>query len=426
MNLFTQAAKAPLSERMRPRDLKEFVGQAKVVAENSLLSKMIESDEVFSMIFWGPPGVGKTTLARIIANKTQAKWVPFSAVTAGIKEIKSVMAEAETFFNFEGRRTILFVDEIHRFNKAQQDAFLPYVEKGTIVLIGATTENPSFEVNSALLSRMKVIVLEELSLDDLVTILDMAAQDKERGLGELEIEYDRQMLEYLAVAAGGDARSALNSLELAFLMAKQEALGSLTKVHIKESIQQAVLKHDKDGENHYNLISALHKSMRNSDCDATLYWLARMLEAGEDPIYIARRIVRFASEDIGLAHPQALSQALAAMQAVDLIGLPEGKIILAQAAVYMAMAPKSNAIYRSYDRASRLALETAAETVPLHLRNAPTKLMKDIGYGDGYKYAHNYEDAKTDMQCMPEKLVGKKLWKPGKRGFEGKVSASSD
>lgn len=414
-------SKQPLAERMRPADLDEFVGQEKLLAEGGLLRQMVEGDQLSSFILWGPPGTGKTTLARIIANKTNSKWVSFSAVISGIKEIKALMAEAEAFMNFEKRRTVLFVDEIHRFNKAQQDAFLPYVEKGTIILIGATTENPSFEINSALLSRMKVFVLNDLYLENLVFILRRALENKERGLGNESLVVSDDLLSFLATYASGDARTALNSLELAVLVARRREAKELSESDIQQAVQQAVLKYDKDGEHHFNLISALHKSIRNSDADASLYWLARMLEAGEDPLYIARRLVRFASEDIGLAAPQALAQAVAAMQAVELIGMPECKIALAQSVVYMATAPKSNSVYAAYNSAAKDALNTVQHPVPLHLRNAPTKLMKEIGYSSGYKYAHDYEEGKADMQCMPKELAGRKYYVPSKRGFEGKL-----
>jgi putative ATPase len=417
--------KIPLAERMRPRNLDEFYGQERLLGEGGVLREMAGGGELVSFILWGPPGVGKTTMARIIAQNTDSRWVAFSAVISGIKEIKSVMAEAEAFMKIEGKRTILFVDEIHRFNKAQQDAFLPYVENGTIVLVGATTENPSFEINSALLSRLKVFVLDELSLDALLTILRNALNDEERGLGAEKISASDEMLSKLAVYSSGDARTALNSLELALLLAKKRGLSELDEPVIKEAIQQAVLKYDKGGEHHYNIISALHKSIRNSDADAALYWLARMLEAGEDPLYVARRLVRFASEDVGLAAPQALPQAVAAMHAVELIGMPEAKLALAQSVVFLALAPKSNAVYKAYGMAADDANHTMQHPVPMHLRNAPTKLMKDIGYGAGYQYAHDYENAKTDMKCLPKELQNRKYYKPSTRGFEGKVKDAS-
>lgn len=413
--------KQPLADRMRPRNLSEFVGQESVVSPGGMLSAMIDTKKLSSFILWGPPGVGKTTLANIVANSTNCDWVAFSAVVSGIKEIKNVMATAEALRKIENRQTVLFVDEIHRFNKAQQDAFLPYVENGTIVLIGATTENPSFELNGALLSRMKVFVLTELSIEDVVTILKQALNDSQRGLGENKITVEDDYLYMLANLSSGDARSALNSLELAVMLAARQERQEVNENDIKQAVQKAMLKYDKDGENHYNLISALHKSIRNSDADASLYWLARMLEAGEDPIYVARRLVRFASEDIGLASPQALSQAVAAMQAVQLIGLPEGKLALAQVVVYMALSPKSNAVYVAYNQAAKDANNTFAHPVPLHLRNAPTKLMTEIGYGKGYKYAHDFADGKADMKCMPEELAARKYYNPTKRGFEGKL-----
>ncbi len=411
----------PLAERMRPADLDGFVGQDKLLGEGSLLRQMIAVDELSSFILWGPPGVGKTTLARIIANKTQSKWVSFSAVTSGIKEIKTVMAEAEAFRNLEGRRTILFVDEIHRFNKAQQDAFLPYVESGTILLIGATTENPSFELNSALLSRMKVFVMEELGLDSLVAILRRALEDTDLGLGRYQLSLTDDTLKMVATYSSGDARTALNSLELLAKLCRASGKKSPAENDIQQAVAQAVLKYDKAGEHHFNLISALHKSIRNGDADASLYWLARMLEAGEDPLYIARRLVRFASEDVGLAAPQAMQQTVAAMHAVELIGMPEAKLALAQATVFLAYAPKSNAIYAAYGLAAEDALNSIQHPVPMHLRNAPTKLMKDLGYSQGYKYAHNYDNAQTDMKCLPEELSDRRYYEPTNRGFESKL-----
>jgi putative ATPase len=407
---------------MRPRNLDEFVGQSALLQGNGVLRHMVESEELSSFILWGPPGVGKTTLARIVTTQTNSRWMQFSAVTSGIKEIKQVMSEAEAFVAIEERRTVLFVDEVHRFNKAQQDAFLPYVENGTIVLVGATTENPSFEINSALLSRMKVFILHELTESDLLSIMKRALEDKERGLGNEGIEAPEDGLKLLATYSSGDARTALNSLELAFLLCKRRNSKTLSEEDAKSAIQQAVLKYDKTGENHYNLISALHKSMRNSDADASLYWLARMLEAGEDPMYIARRVVRFASEDVGLAAPQALGQAVSAMQAVEFIGMPEGKLALAQAVVFLALAPKSNAVYMGYAAAAQDAHNTIQHPVPLHLRNAPTSLMKDVGYGKGYEYAHNYETGRADeMSCLPDELLERIYYKPTNRGFEGKL-----
>ena len=411
----------PLAERMRPSSLDEIVGQSELLEEGGILKEMLRSGQLSSFVLWGPPGVGKTTIARTVASSTNSKWISFSAVVSGIKEIKNVMAEADAFMKIEKRQTVLFVDEIHRFNKAQQDAFLPYVEAGTIILVGATTENPSFEINSALLSRLKVFVLTELSLDELKELLRRALTDKEKGLGESGIDAEDSLLESLAVYSSGDARTALNSLELACLLAGKRGAGTINEKDVKQAVQQAVLKYDKGGEQHYNLISALHKSIRNSDPDASLYWLARMLEAGEEPRYIARRLVRFASEDIGLASPSCLPQAVAAMQAVDFIGMPEGKLALAQAVVYMALAPKSNSIYVAYQKAASDAINMMQHPVPMHLRNAPTRLMKDLGYSKGYKYAHDYEEGIADMQCLPEKLAGKKYFRPGARGFEGKL-----
>lgn len=416
-----EGRRIPLAERMRPSSLDEIVGQSELLEEGGILKEMLLSGQLSSFVLWGPPGVGKTTIARTVASSTNSKWISFSAVVSGIKEIKNVMAEADAFMKIEKRQTVLFVDEIHRFNKAQQDAFLPYVEAGTIILVGATTENPSFEINSALLSRLKVFVLTELSLDELKELLRRALTDKEKGLGESGIEAEDSLLESLAVYSSGDARTALNSLELACLLAGKRGAGTINEKDVKQAVQQAVLKYDKGGEQHYNLISALHKSIRNSDPDASLYWLARMLEAGEEPRYIARRLVRFASEDIGLASPSCLPQAVAAMQAVDFIGMPEGKLALAQAVVYMALAPKSNSIYVAYQKAASDAINMMQHPVPMHLRNAPTRLMKDLGYSKGYKYAHDYEEGIADMQCLPEKLAGKKYFRPGARGFEGKL-----
>jgi putative ATPase len=406
---------APLAERMRPRTLDEFVGQDHLLAEGRILRRLIEEDRLTSIVFWGPPGSGKTTLAKVIANRTASEFVPFSAVTSGIKEIRLVMNEAAEVRSKLGRRTVLFVDEIHRFNKAQQDAFLPYVENGTIILIGATTENPSFEINSALLSRLKVFVLNQLTEEEIARILADAARDPTRGLGGLNVSIGEEQLRRLASQTGGDARAALNTLELAALTARPiEVDGQTRRVitddDLSEALQRASALYDKSGEQHYNLISAFIKSIRNSDPDATLYWLARMIEAGEDPMYIARRIVHHAAEDVGLADPQALILAAAAAQATHLIGLPEASLTLAEAALYLARAPKSNKVCTAYAAAAEDARATQSEPVPLHLRNAPTGLMKGLGYGRDYKYAHDYEEGKADMVCLPEKLKNQKYY----------------
>jgi putative ATPase len=408
---------------MRPRSFDEFVGQEDILAPGKPLREAIERDLLQSIILWGPPGTGKTTLARIIADVTRATFVSFSAVLAGIKEIRDVMATAERTRRELGRRTIVFIDEIHRFNKAQQDAFLPRVEAGDIVLIGATTENPSFEVNAALLSRSKVFVLRALTGPEIVTILQRALPDRDRGVGAMNATVDEEALHAMARFANGDARSALNLLELAVSSTSPDPSGvrHVTHAHVAEAIQRRTLLYDKTGEEHYNLISALHKSMRNSDPDATVYWLARMVEAGEDPLYIARRLVRFASEDIGNADPQALAVAVAAKDAVHFIGMPEGNTALAQAAIYLATAPKSNAILVAYMGAAEDAHHDVAEPVPLHLRNAPTKLMKDLRYGKGYQYAHSEADGVADMECLPDALRGRKYYEPTDRGFEAEV-----
>jgi putative ATPase len=420
-------ASAPLAERMRPRTFDEFVGQEDLLAPGKPLREAIERDLLQSIILWGPPGTGKTTLARIIAETTKARFVSFSAVLSGIKEIRDVMAEAQRIRRSTGRRTIVFIDEIHRFNKAQQDAFLPRVEAGDIVLIGATTENPSFEVNAALLSRSKVFVLRGLTVGEVASILRRALADSDRGLGGQRVSMDDDALESIALYANGDARSALNLLELSVAAAPIEGeTRHVALARVQETIQRRALLYDKAGEEHYNIISALHKSMRNSDPDAAVYWLARMVEAGEDPLYIARRLVRFASEDIGNADPQALVVAVAAKDAVHFIGMPEGNTALAQAALYLATAPKSNAVYEAYGRAAEDAHRDEAQPVPLHLRNAPTKLMKTLDYGKGYKYAHTEDDAVADMSCLPPALEGRKYYEPKERGFEKEIKRRLD
>ncbi|PSH05412.1 MAG: AAA family ATPase [Acidobacteria bacterium] len=430
MNLFSQPVDEssdrtrPLADRMRPRDLDEFVGQEHILASGKALRVQIERDDIGSIIFWGPPGSGKTTLAKIIARRTKAEFVEFSAVMAGIKEIKQVMLEAERARDY-GVRTIVFVDEIHRFNKAQQDAFLPHVERGNIRLIGATTENPSFEVNSALLSRSRVYVLNPLTEEQIILLMERALADEERGLGILKLTAKAEALARIAAYSSGDARSAYNVLEIAATLAVEAAGGAsggvIEKALVEDALQRRVLRYDKAGEEHYNLISALHKSVRNSDPDATLYWLVRMLESGEDPMFLARRIVRMAVEDISLADPHALEIAIAARDAMDFMGLPEGGLALAHAAVYLAIAPKSNALYLAYGAVKRAVEETASDPVPLHLRNAPTRLMKELGYGEGYKYAHDLEEKVAEMECLPENLKGKQWYYPTEEGVEKRI-----
>ena len=411
------ARQAPLAERMRPRTLDEYVGQEHLLGPGKPLRLAIEGDNATSMIFWGPPGTGKTTLAKIIAHMTQASFIEFSAVLSGIKEIKQVMVEAEKAAGF-GSRTILFVDEIHRFNKAQQDAFLPYVERGTIRLIGATTENPSFEIIAALLSRCRVYTLQPLTEEQIISLLRRALTDSERGLGVSGLEADEDALATIASYASGDARNALNALEVAAKLAEGRGGKLITKPLAAEAAQQRVLMYDKSGEEHYNLISALHKSVRNSDPDAALYWLGRRLEAGEDPMYCARRIVRMAVEDIGLAAPEALNLCLSAKDAMHFLGHPEGELALAQAVVYLALAPKSNAVYTAYGAVRADIEATAAEPVPLHLRNAPTKLMKELDYGKDYQYAHDLEGGVADMECLPPSLTGRHYYQPTDEGRE--------
>jgi putative ATPase len=408
----------PLADRMRPETLDEFSGQEHILGPGKPLRVQIERDSVSSIILWGPPGVGKTTLARLIARMTRSEFLPFSAVLSGIKEIKGVMADAERLRRL-GRRTILFIDEIHRFNKAQQDAFLPYVESGDIILIGATTENPSFEVNAALLSRSKVFALRGLTVPEIVDLLSRALLDRDRGLGDREITAAPELLEQIAIISNGDARAAYNTLEAAVASATGH---ELTPQNIEDAIQRKVLLYDKSGEEHYNLISALHKSVRSSQVDAALYWLARMLESGEDRLYIARRMVRMAIEDIGLADPRALEQAIAVKETVHFLGIPEGDLALAQLAIYLAIAPKSDASYKALGAVSEEVRNSIAEPVPMHLRNAPTRPMKEWGYGEGYQHAHQFEDAMVEMECLPPSLAGREWYHPSERGVEKRIS----
>ncbi len=418
----------PLAERMRPRRLAEFIGQPQVVGEGSLVRLAAEQDRVFSMILWGPPGCGKTTLARIIAADTRSHFVHFSAVLSGVKEIRAVIEAAREQQRLHRRRTVLFVDEIHRFNKAHQDAFLHHVESGLITLIGATTENPSFEVIAPLLSRCRVITLNRLTDEDLAAIVTQAVNDVERGLGRMRLILEDEALAAIARLADGDARSALNSLEAAASLAGDgtDAAGRITLAHVQQAVQKKALLYDKAGESHYNLISALHKSLRGSDPDGALYWLARMLSAGEDPFYIARRMVRFASEDIGNADPQALGVAMDAMEAYRFLGAPEGELALAQAAVYLATAPKSNSIYRAYGDVQAAVASAGSLPVPLHIRNAPTALMKDLGYGRGYQYAHDFKEAFVPQDYLPEELKGRVFYRPSERGYEKTVRERLD
>lgn len=419
MTIFDRITPEPLPARLRPKTMDEIVGQKHLLGEGKVLRRIIEQDAVSSMIFWGPPGVGKTTLANVIANHTKANFINFSAVTSGIKEIKTVMKQADDNRRF-GVKTIVFVDEIHRFNKAQQDAFLPFVEKGSIILIGATTENPSFEVNGALLSRCKVFVLKALDEDAIMELLHRAVESPQ-GFGDQKIDISDDVLSLIAHFANGDARTALSTLEMAILNGDQEGdLTTVTADTVEQCTARKSLLYDKTGEEHYNLISALHKSMRNSDPDAAVYWLARMLEAGEDPLYVARRVTRFASEDVGLADPRALEIAVAAYQACHFIGMPECTVHLTEAVIYLSLAPKSNAMEAAYLSARKDALDQLAEPVPLHIRNGVTRLMREIGYGKGYRYAHDTEEHITDMRCLPDSLLGKEYYRPTEMGLEGR------
>lgn len=416
------SSRAPLSTRMRPRSLNELVGQTEVIGPGTLLRKAIEADKLSSIILWGPPGSGKTTLARIIATTTKAHFAALSAVTSGVADLRAAIKEAADRIGMHGQRTVLFIDEIHRFNKSQQDAILPHVEDGTVILIGATTENPSFEVNSPLLSRSRVIVLKALTDDDVRLVIQRALADEERGLGRQNLSIDDDAFEFLVNIANGDARFALNTLEYAATGAGVGENPRITEDLVQAAAQRRAAAYDKSGEEHYDTISALHKTIRGSDPDAALYWLARMLERGDDPLYVVRRLVRFASEDIGLADPRALQLAMAAQQAVHFIGMPEGALALAELVVYLSLAPKSNAIYRAYAAAKQDVAETRNDPVPIHLRNAPTGLMKDLGYGKGYRYAHDFEGGVIGQQNLPERIAGRSYYQPTDRGLERELA----